>query len=394
MKKSLLAVAAMGAFASAAQAQSSVTIYGILDAGYVGGNQRVQTTSVVGTNNNGFTIAGAKSTSRLGFKGVEDLGGGKSALFTVEATLAGDSTAVLGGIRQAFVGLKDNKLGAASVGLQNTIIHNAVGATDPGQQNNIAGNIIYAANSSQTNSSSTNPTFGQTDAYTIRTAQTLKYESPVFSGFKVNATYAWNNDNTTQTGAYNIAGGSSNGGTSNYNGWGLGADFTFQKFYATANYQALKSVQPYGSSTGANPYNPADAAWSTSTGGVNTQDNQAYIAATYDFGILKAYGQWINRKATAVQSSNYYLKRSAQQLGVRSYITPTVEAWASLGNGRWSSFGNAAPAANFTGYQVGSNYYLSKRTNLYAIFGSTQTSTTTAGAANQNNYAVGVRHTF
>jgi len=392
MKKSLFAIAAVTAFAGAAQAQSSVTVYGILDAGYVGGNQRAQTTSVSGTNNNGFSIAGQESTSRLGFKGVEDLGAGKSAFFTVEVTLAGDTTAVLGGTRQAFVGLKDNKLGAASIGTQYTLIHTAVGATDPGQQNNIAGNVIYATSSNMTAASNSNS--GQTDAYTVRTSQTLKYESPVFSGLKLNATYALNNDNTTQTGAYNTATGSNNGGSSNFNGWGLGADFTFQKFYATATYQALKSVQAYSSATGSNPYTPADAAWTTTTGGVNTQDNQGYAAATYDFGILKAYAQYINRKATAVQSSNNYLSRSAQQLGVRSYITPTIEAWASAGNGRFRSYGVSSPTANFTGYQVGSNYWLSKRTNLYAIFGSTQTSTTTAGAFSQNNYAMGVRHTF
>jgi predicted porin len=396
MKKSLLAVAAIGAFASAAQAQSSVTIYGILDAGYVGGNTRAQSTnatsprSVTGTNSNNFAISGAESTSRLGFKGVEDLGGGKSAFFTVEVTLAGDSTAVLGGTRQAFVGLKDNKLGSGAIGTQNTIIHEAVGATDPGQQNNIAGNVIYATNS---NNISTNSGYGQTDAYTIRTAQTLKYISPNVAGFTLKATYALNNDNTTQTASYRSTGGSTGGGSSNYNGWGVGLDYTWQKLLVTANYQSLKSVQPYSTSaTGV--FTPTDAAWTTTTGGVNTQDNQAYVAATYDFGILKAYAGWINRKATAIQTSNDYLQRSAQQLGVRSYITPTVEAWASLGNGRFTAFGVGSPTANFTGYQVGSNYWLSKRTNLYAIFGSTGTSTTTSGAASQNNYAVGVRHTF
>ena len=87
MKKSLFAIAAVTAFAGAAQAQSSVTVYGILDAGYVGGNQRAQTTSVTGTNNNGFSITGQEATSRLGFKGVEDLGAGRSAFFTVEVTL-------------------------------------------------------------------------------------------------------------------------------------------------------------------------------------------------------------------------------------------------------------------------------------------------------------------
>jgi predicted porin len=40
MKKSLFAVAALSAIAGAAQAQSSVTVYGILDMGYVGSNSR------------------------------------------------------------------------------------------------------------------------------------------------------------------------------------------------------------------------------------------------------------------------------------------------------------------------------------------------------------------
>lgn len=391
MKKSLFAIAAVTAFAGAAQAQSSVTVYGILDAGYVGGNQRSQTTSVTGTNASGFAISGAESTSRLGFKGVEDLGAGKSAFFTVEVTLAGDTTAVLGGTRQAFVGLKDNKLGSAAIGTQNTIIHDAVGATDPGQQNNIAGNVIYATSSNLTSTSNANS--GHTDAYTVRTSQTLKYVSPTFAGLTVKATYALNNDNTSQTGSYTTTGGSSNGGSSNYNGWGVGADYAWNKLLVTANYQALKSVQPYGTAS-ANTYTPADAAWTTTTGGVNSQDNQTYAAATYDFGILKAYAQYVNRKATAVQSSNNYLSRSAEQIGVRSFITPAVEAWASIGNGRFKAYGVSNPTANFTGYQVGSNYYLSKRTNLYAIFGSTQTSSTTAGAFSQNNYAMGVRHTF
>jgi len=84
MKKSLFAMAAVTAFAGAAQAQSSVTVYGIMDIGYVGGNSRVAsgTAATKGTSN-AFT-ASAESTSRLGFKGNEDLGGGSSAYFTVE----------------------------------------------------------------------------------------------------------------------------------------------------------------------------------------------------------------------------------------------------------------------------------------------------------------------
>ena len=72
MKKSLLALAAMGAFAGAAQAQSSVTVYGTLDASM----GRVDTGA---TTTNGITtklVGGALTSDRLGFRGVEDLGGG------------------------------------------------------------------------------------------------------------------------------------------------------------------------------------------------------------------------------------------------------------------------------------------------------------------------------
>ena len=398
MKKSLFALAALTAVAGAAQAQSSVTVYGILDAGWVGGNSKSSVPGATVPQQAGtwskLSITGAEATSRLGFKGVEDLGGGNSAFFTAEMSLTGDSTAPFGSVRQIFVGLKKNGIGAGSIGTINTIIHNAVAATDPGAQNNIAGNVVYATSTGATATPDLS-NYGQSSAYTVRTANTIALASDTFAGFSLNANYTLNNQNVNQTANYNTTNGSAAGGSTNYTGWGLGANYTWNKLYATANYQALKSLNPYGSSTTAsNPYTPADAMWSGATGGTNTQDNQAYIAATYDFGILKAYAQWVNRKVTATQSSNYYLKRSAQQIGVRSFITPVVEAWASVGNGRYSAFGNSNPTANFTGYQLGSNYYLSKRTNLYAIYGSTETSTTTLGSASQNNYAIGVRHTF
>jgi predicted porin len=146
------------------------------------------------------------------------------------------------------------------------------------------------------------------------------------------------------------------------------------------------------------------------------------VGGTYDFGILKAYAQWVGRKvqndyATVGASVPTYAgqpssaangaageqaNRTAQQIGVRSYITPTIEAWGSVGNGKVMSTVNTA-TLNFTGWQLGSNYYLSKRTNLYAIYGQSNTSSAsnsttnavTAGSgAGANQYAVGVRHTF
>ncbi len=83
MKKSLLALAALTAFAGAASAQSSVTLFGIVDAG-------IARISAGGTKVTGMTNSGYNS-SRLGFRGVEDLGGGLSAQFWLEGQLFNDS---------------------------------------------------------------------------------------------------------------------------------------------------------------------------------------------------------------------------------------------------------------------------------------------------------------
>ena len=78
MKKSLLALAVLGAYAGVASAQSSVTLYGTLDVNgrYVkaDGQKRRLSEATDGIN-----------SSQLGFRGVEDLGGGLRAGFTLLA---------------------------------------------------------------------------------------------------------------------------------------------------------------------------------------------------------------------------------------------------------------------------------------------------------------------
>jgi predicted porin len=420
MKKSLFALAATTAFAGAAQAQSSVTVYGILDMGYVGYNTRAAegnlgSKAVNKTTGNAFSSS-AESTSRLGFKGTEDLGGGTSAFFTLELGVTPNSQqAVNSGAtqnRQTFVGLKKNGVGQFAVGTQYTVIHNAVAATDPGNANNIAGNLVYPAITEGAGSAE-NSTGA---AYTVRTNNQLTLNSDTFAGFKANAMVMWNAKNANQTQVTNSATSSTTtGGLNNQSGWGLGLDYTWNKLYATANYQAITSKQ----STQTTVTNGTTLATILPVGapavgyggggsanGTNVQDNQYYVAATYDFGILKAYAQYINRKVSAQQNSGYYLSRSAEQIGVRSYITPTIEAWASGGLGRYQGFGSNT--ANMTAWQIGSNYWLSKRTNLYAIYGQqgtsntsvpsqisgTATSTANPISTNISNYAIGVRHTF
>ena len=436
MKKSLFAIAAVTAFAGAAQAQSSVTVYGILDVGYIGESARISNSANPAGYNKGVYKStrnqfgsSAEQSSRLGFKGVEDLGGGMSAFFTIELALAPNDQSLngnkqigaasngvnseSGGLtnRQTFVGLKKNGVGQFAVGTQYTTVFNSTVATDVGNLNNVAGNVIYTSVAGGNAADQ-----GNTQAYTARTSNTLSVKSDKFAGFTGSAFATLNNKNTTETSTAGVA---TTGGNTNANGWGIGADYTLNKFYITAAYQSLKQLTSVGNTT---PFAATNAAattvgnvpapWSQTqgngattvgAGAFNTTDNQFYAGATYDFGILKAYAQYVSRKATATASSNYYVNRAAEQIGVRSFITPTIEGWASAGLGRYTAMGAGTPTQNFNGWQLGSNYWLSKRTNLYAIYGQTLTSTgsttsaagvTTTVSGAVSNYALGVRHTF
>ena len=389
MKKLLLALLAVSGF-GVAQAQSSVNIYGILDVGYIGTNYKgVGTSATTKQTTNGFGNS-AEQSSRLGFKGQEDLGSGTSAIFTFETGLNPDQATLSSlNTRQAFVGLKQTGLGTAAIGTQYTPVYNAVVATDAGQANNMLGSLIYTSNPQANGNSGSGPfansssSAGTSDSFTVRTSNSLKLESDKFAGFGAEALVVSNGTNTTQTS-------DTTGGKNTNSGWGLGVNYTWNKLYVTGAYQAFKNYTT-GTLT-----SPTPTLWTTASGGVNTQDNQTYAAATYDFGILKAYAQYINRKATDSLNTGYYAQRKAEQIGVRGFFTPRIEGWASAGLGKTTAFGQGQPTANFTGYQLGTNYWLSKRTNAYAIFGSTQTSSVAPStvAVSGNGYAVGVRHTF
>jgi len=434
MKKSLFALAATTAFAGVAQAQSSVTVYGIMDLGLVGATATLAPggTSPVAKGTGLAFTGGAESTNRIGFKGTEDLGGGVSAFFTIEQAITPNATSAISSgttaNRQTFVGLKKNGLGDFAIGTQYTPIHNAVAATDPGQANNIMGNVIYIAPTLPGAMSGTTVTtpaaqvnidnLDNNIGYTVRASNAITFNSANIAGFQAHAMAILNNSNSNVTKfvATTSTSGNVTGGVNNQTGWGLGLDYTWNKLFLTANYQSLTSKNPYdlANTYAINNLNSGQTKTVASTSGTpaiwglagadipgtNVQDNQAYVAGTYDFGILKAYAQWVNRKASSQLDSNMYVKRSSQQLGVRSFITPTIEAWASAGNGNFTAYGASNPTARFNAFQLGSNYWLSKRTNLYAIYGQQATSnvavTATTGFAstNSNNYAVGVRHTF
>lgn len=82
MKKSLLALAALTAFAGAASAQSSVTLFGIVDLAVYSVKNGSQSQKGLASNQ--------LNSNRLGFRGVEDLGGGLRAGFWIEGAMSND----------------------------------------------------------------------------------------------------------------------------------------------------------------------------------------------------------------------------------------------------------------------------------------------------------------
>ena len=132
MKKSLIALAVLAA-SGAAMAQSSVTLYGVVDIAFASENNGTTTVSRLDS--------GKLNGSRFGFKGSEDLGGGLAAVFQLESgfntdTGASGSTSSLFN-RLSFVGLTGN-FGAVKLGRQNNPVYANTSTCDP-MGNNLSG---------------------------------------------------------------------------------------------------------------------------------------------------------------------------------------------------------------------------------------------------------------
>jgi len=128
MKKSALALAVLAALSlNNASAQTNVQVYGLIDAGVeVVNHANAAGDSVV------RVISGGKNTSRWGFRGSEDLGGGLKAVFNLEGGILMDTGAADGALfkRQAYVGL-DGKFGRVVIGRSFTTVYDFVIKYDP-----------------------------------------------------------------------------------------------------------------------------------------------------------------------------------------------------------------------------------------------------------------------
>ncbi|MET0319091.1 MAG: porin, partial [Duganella sp.] len=178
MKKLTLAAMIIGGFAAQAQAQSNVTIYGLVDIGLVSerGGAAGNVTKVT---------SGIGGQSRLGFRGTEDLGNGLSAIFQLEAGLKADdgtldNTPAAGAPsalfnRTAMVGLKSKDAGTLTIGRQHTMLYNALSQVADPFGAGYAGSIKNLF-----------PTSGNL----TRISNSLVYSTPTMSGFSVDGQYA------------------------------------------------------------------------------------------------------------------------------------------------------------------------------------------------------------
>ena len=346
MKKSLIALAALAAV-GAASAQSSVTLYGVIDTNYgwartTEKNWNAPGTGTVKTTTTGLNPDGSNmSGSRWGLKGQEDLGNGLSAVFNVEAgfdSANGDFNT--GFNRRAVVGLKGG-FGQVLLGRDYTPLDDLLG-----------GNGFQAIDLSSTNN--TDPLTGS-DLYTSR-AEGIHY-SGNFAGVGVKAFVAYDRVKATHDGT-KVA-------ELREEGYGLGLNYGNGPFAIGAGVQQFKTKN-------AVPPNPINTP--------SVKNTEYAVAATYDFTTAKVFGHYAANDLDSFDTAQQYSVGVAVPFGA-----------ATLG---------AQYAYNkqgdFKGHDVvlQGTYALSKRTDLYARAGRYNSWEFNDASTKSDVVAVGIRHRF
>jgi len=387
MPELLLALAVTGAFAGAAQAQSSVTVYGVYDGGYAYTNK--EETAVNGSRTN-TTVAGfqggQQASSRLGFRGTEDLGKGLSAVFNLEVgiTPGNGSLGVDGAastpagqqsthVRTSVVGLNSKGFGTVTFGRQLTAMHTIIaGAVNAA--NNMAGDITY----SDVTGTSGNTTALRIHSLATRMSNSVAFRSDSFSGLRLNLDYS--GDNTT--GGTNPASPTNATMTGAQIGnMGAMIDYTYGPFRAMAGTHAVKS----------------NTNISTNNGQV-TKTNINAVGLVYSASGLVANATWAQNKTVNDSTGVRTNAVTAWKLGVSYAVTPQITPYIQYGQGT-AKLTEASPTnSDNDAYQVGATYALSKRSSLYAAYGN-QTAKITQGTSTNlkseiKELGIGLVHTF
>lgn len=389
MKKTLLAAALVAGFAGltgVAQAETSVTLYGLLDSG-IGFQQFRGTDAVTGEKMKATStgiLNGAQSSNRWGLRGTEDLGDGLKAVFVLEngfninSGTAGNSSA---GASSRFFGRQ------ATIGLQSDVW----GRLDFGRQNNIASNY-FADVASPFGKDFSQAQIGMafSAAASQRYDNMIMYQTPNFEGFQFGVGYSFNADGNQQfTGV---------GGQRNMRAWTTGLRYTNGPLGAAVVYDQFKSADD----------------GSLVNGDTGTTVRSWSIGGSYDFEVVKVYagfGQtrngWFTLPSGFVDTplgagvdgnlkSMYAVngsKINSYSLGLSAPVGANGKVLAgwTMADPRDDGTGTRDRKQNV--YSLAYTYDLSKRTNLYAI-GSYGQHIAFADDLKSTFVGVGVRHKF
>jgi predicted porin len=352
MKKSLLALAALSAIAGTAQAQSSVTLFGALDAGGYFANQ-VKPTAATGSAAWGV-LANTIVSSNWGIKGSEDLGGGLKANFYAESGINPRN----GALSQAGGEVGTTGNGAATAPTTVTLfdrglyvgVESKYGSLDIGNKLNPfflshAGLVPVSGNSVATNAASAQGYF------LPFVHNSISYKLPTMAGFNAAVQYGTGNQiNDSNSGAA-VAG---------------SADYTIGGLNIRAAGQYLASK---GTPVSANNIGAVGAT-------ANSPATATYlIGAKYNVGAFTLGGGWvannINWVGTTGAAANPTRNINNFQLGVGYQATPAVLLGVSwIGNTVGSNLINAQ-----------ARYAFSKRTQAYAQLGVAANGNGLGGAA-------------
>ncbi|MDB5782654.1 porin [Caballeronia mineralivorans] len=327
--------------ASCANAQSSVTLYGTIDE------------SVAYYNNAGhgslFEMQGADlESNKWGIKGVEDLGSGLKAIFNLENGFDINTGALgQGGSefgRQAYVGLASDSLGTLTFGRQ---YDPTVDLVQP-----ITGDAYGPA--------FTTPGDADNNDDSIRVSNSIKYLSPTYAGLQYELLYALGGvaGSTSSGETYSAAALYGNGGLS------LAAGYLFSKSDGAGGAGTADPIQ----NNSVTPLYDAVAF-------VGSRQI-AQVAAQYVVGSLTANIRYSNAQYKPYFSYGAFDRTEKFNIGAASLgyqLTPA--ALLAIGYTYMKSSG--ASSATYNSIAASSQYFLSKRTTLYATTGYTHASGTT-----------------
>jgi len=417
MKKSLIALAAL-ATVGAAQAQSSVTVYGVLDAGYS------ETERTVGTTKNGqnaFSFSNYTS-SRFGLRGNEDLGGGMRASFIIEtgigshpmagfyqAASTGDSTkagttidATSVGGRELSASISTAQGTTVGIGFGTTAVRRLVLGYDAAGGTNLIGNVLtndVLLSSNRSNGLGVSQKLGD---FTVGAGMTRNVDTKdATADLKTSTGHILSLDYAKGKLAFGAARQESKSntlaGATTYALGQLGNAATGNNDTCSAPSAATTLVN---SSTGIDTTSNTCIRAVAGADATNTKRTIDIAGASYDLGFAKLFAQYAKVKLDDAATTNQVGEgtRTATTLGVAAPVGKwTLHALVSEGNQNMVvTKGTAAVKRDLSGYNLGARYALSKRTFGYAAYGETKldgTSGTTDQFKTQQT-TVGLVHSF